>query len=415
MFRTKIHPISTLAMIMFLSMIVADLFSSINLPLVGNADEIMGAIAWGGVLFFIFRNMSAIKKSVMYLFIWILLLGVIGIIGNILSGIVKSSTMVGLDMFLFSKPYIIFLFWMLFSKQCAHSLIPSFAWVARLGIWVLTICALISQVANIGMRSSRGAFVFFAGYGGTVSWWVILFLALIWSTSRSDKETVCYLIMSGIVILLNGSGLGTITYGIGVLMFIALEKKKKVKWYYAFLIIIACVYLGRSEISEYLLTNTSPRALFFKYAFVTANTYAPFGAGFATYGSSTAIRNYSELYYKYGFNQIYGMTKEYHPYLMDNYYQQIIGQFGYIGAFALGIYIYVTLKRILSFQNTSIRNGTLLLYGCLIIAGVAFGTASSWGCTVYMLIPLLARWNEYIKTRESLKINEKELASYNIC
>jgi hypothetical protein len=55
------------------------------------------------------------------------------------------------------------------------------------------------------------------------------------------------------------------------------------------------------------------------------------------------------------------------------------------------------------------------LYGCLIIAGVAFGTASSWGCTVYMLIPLLARWNEYIKTRESLKINEKELASYNIC
>jgi hypothetical protein len=103
-FRKKIHPISTLAMIMFLSMIVADL----NLPLVGNADEIMGAIAWGGVLFFIFRNMSAIKKSVMYLFIWILLLGVIGIIGNILSGIVKSSTMVGLDMFLFSKPYIIF-------------------------------------------------------------------------------------------------------------------------------------------------------------------------------------------------------------------------------------------------------------------------------------------------------------------
>jgi hypothetical protein len=75
-FRKKIHPISTLAMIMFLSMIVADLFSSINLPLVGNADEIMGAIAWGGVLFFIFRNMSAIKKSVMYLFIWILLLGV---------------------------------------------------------------------------------------------------------------------------------------------------------------------------------------------------------------------------------------------------------------------------------------------------------------------------------------------------
>ena len=67
-----------------------------------------------------------------------------------------------------------------------------------MGIWVLTICALISQVANIGMRSSRGAFVFFAGYGGTVSWWVILFLALIWSTSRSDKETVCYLIMSGI-------------------------------------------------------------------------------------------------------------------------------------------------------------------------------------------------------------------------
>ena len=241
----------------------------------------------------------------------------------------------------------------------------------------------------MGMRSRAGTFIFFSSYGGTVSWWMILFLGLVWADKKSDKELIQYLVMGGIVILLNGSGLGVIAFGIGVLMFIVLEKKKKISWYYIVLAIAVCAFLGRNEIAEYLLESAAPRAVLLHYAFATANTYAPIGSGLATYGSVAAIKEYSKLYYAYGFDRIYGMTKEYHPYLMDNYYQQIIGQLGYLGSLVLGLYIYKIVQRVLSFHSASIRNGTLLLYGCLLIASIAFGTAGSWGCTVYMLLPML--------------------------
>lgn len=389
MLKKNTLPISALAMLMFLAMMAADLFSSLDLPLLGNADEFMGIIAWIAVLFYLFRNIRSIKKSVMYPMACLLFMLLIGILGNIRSGVINSKGMIVLDAFLFSKPYIIFVFGLLFFQKYARRLVPYFARIARLAIWILTICALCSQVIPMGMRSEDGDFIFLASYGGTVSWWMILFLGLVWTDKKSDKELIQYLVMGGIVILLNGSGLGIITYGIGVMMFIVLEKKKKIRWYYIVLAIAVCAFLGRNEITEYLLTSTAPRAMLLRYAFVTANTYAPFGSGFATYGSAAAIREYSKLYYAYGFARIYGMTKEYHPYLMDNYYQQIIGQLGYPGFLALGLYIYKIVQRVLSFHSASIRNGTLLLYGCLLVASIAFGTAGSWGCTVYMLVPML--------------------------
>ena len=66
--KKKTLPISSLAKLMFLAMMVADLFSSLDLPLVGNADELMGVIAWIVVLFYLFRNIRSVKKSVMYIY-----------------------------------------------------------------------------------------------------------------------------------------------------------------------------------------------------------------------------------------------------------------------------------------------------------------------------------------------------------
>ena len=190
------------------------------------------------------------------------------------------------------------------------------------------------------------------------------------------------------MIFINGSGLGLISYSLGIALYLVIRKKKKIKWYYIIACCGLCIFLGRNELSEYLFNESAPRALLLKYAFVTANHYLPLGAGFATYGSSSAIRDYSALYRLYGFNKVPGMTKGYHPYLMDNYYQQVIGQLGYPGIILLACFMIQIIKRILIIESADVRNAALLLYGCLVFAGIGFGTASSWGCSVYMLLPL---------------------------
>ena len=105
----------------------------------------------------------------------------------------------------------------------------------------------------------------------------------------------------------------------------------------------------------------------------------------------TAISEYSKLYYEYGFNKRWGMSEEYHPFLMDSYYPQIIGQFGYFGSVLYFSFLFTVLKKIiLRVSDNNCRCSCLFLFFSWCIAGFGFGTASSWGCTVYLLLPVLA-------------------------
>lgn len=375
--------------IILTSTMAADLFAYLEIPFVDKADELMGAVAWGGLIIYFLISQRISKEILQYLSIVVLFLS-IGFLGNIFSGITGNIQLILTDGFLFSKPYIIFLFMTIYlTKALATSLLNFMRILAKFFLWILAFCAILSRFIPVFRAYRTGAFAFFSNYIGAVSWWTILFLAIIWSKRKNDKEIIFYMILSGIVIFCNQSGLGMIFWCVGILLYIFVGKKKKVKWYYIAAGCVLCFLLGRNEISEYIFNDISPRALFLKYAFVTANLYLPFGAGFATYGSYAAVRDYSVLYYRYGFNRVYGMSEAYHPYLMDNYYQQIIGQLGYFGFILLIWFMYKIIKKILQINSPDVRNAALLLYGCLMFAGIGFGTASSWGCTVYMLIPVL--------------------------
>lgn len=382
----KIKLFNIFVCIMLIGMMIADLFSLVGIPLVDNIDEILGIVAWIGIIIYIIsRLMIPIKifKILVLLFAFLS----VGFWGNLVSEISMNAKLILMDAFLFSKPYIIFLFMAIFLTQdSATEILKFMRIIAKIMLWLLTFFAILSRYINSPMRLSSGIFVFYANYSGTVSWWTILFLSIIWATRKTEKEVINYMFLGAIVIFFNRSGLGMISFGLGIILFIFVEKKKKIRWYLIAAGAILCIVLGRNEISEYLFNDNAPRALLLKYAFVTANTYFPFGAGFATYGSSSAIREYSPLYYKYGFNHVYGMGEIYHPYLMDNYYQQIIGQLGYIGIILLLWFMYKIVKKILEIKVPNVRNAALLLYSCLIFAGIGFGTASSWGCSIYILV-----------------------------
>lgn len=106
-------------------------------------------------------------------------------------------------------------------------------------------------------------------------------------------------------------------------------------------VLIVIVLLGTYQIEAYLLNENAPRYLFFYYGGVTANEYFPLGAGFATFGSDEASRDYSPLYYLYGFQYLFGMTPDDGSFLSDTFWPMAIGQFGWIGA---SLYLYVFIR-----------------------------------------------------------------------
>lgn len=115
---------------------------------------------------------------------------------------------------------------------------------------------------------------------------------------------------------------------------------------------VALIFVGRYQIDTYLTKEGTARRVFYEYAVKNANTYFPFGSGFATYGSAEAAKNYSPLYYQYGFVNVWGMSPNYKAFLTDTYWASVLGQFGWIGIVLMGV-VYIRVFRSMTSLNFS--------------------------------------------------------------
>ncbi|MFR5876234.1 MAG: hypothetical protein ACLUFN_07065 [Eubacterium sp.] len=133
-----------------------------------------------------------------------------------------------------------------------------------------------------------------------------------------------------------------------VFLFFYFKRHKRLNAPIIMIMLVGILLIGRYQINTYLMNEDAARHLFFKYSAVTANNYFPLGSGFGTYGSAEAAKNYSSLYYLYGFNKSWGMSPEYGSFLTDTYWPQLIGQFGWIG---FGLMIIIYLRLFMTFTN----------------------------------------------------------------
>ena len=125
-----------------------------------------------------------------------------------------------------------------------------------------------------------------------------------------------------------------------LILLVYLKKREELKTSTLVILGVLVLILGTFQIQTYLLNENAPRYLFFYYGGKTANTYFPFGAGFSTFGSDQAARNYSELYFRYGFNGLFGMNQKDGSFLSDTFWAMALGQFGWIG-FILYVIVYI--------------------------------------------------------------------------
>lgn len=378
-----------LVLVVIILLMLNDLF---NFTFLSFCDEIFGIFCFFGILIKLFlmykkkNDSHEVKGIIIMAFLFLLL--IVGLIGNIISNIQNNYFLVLEDAFVFFKQYFYLLFMYLnSSKLNLKKDITLLNYISKTMIIVLFSCAILSNIFSIGMIGYNGGFCFLATFGGTVSNWIIIFLCIIYFCN--SKYKFAFLLMSIITILLCNSGLGTL----GIVMFVLYEliyRKEHIKISLILPIILIGLIVSFNEIKEYLFNSNAPRSILYQYSFITANNFAPLGSGFCTYASQGAAKNYSLLYYQYGFTSIWGLSLSYGNFLMDSYYPMIIGEFGYFGLLVFLCFICFIFNILINSKYTEQKKYSIFLFFYLLVCGIGFGTGSSWGCVTYVLIVIFS-------------------------
>lgn len=188
---------------------------------------------------------------------------------------------------------------------------------------------------------------------------------------KNEIKEHFYTILGIFNMVLTTKGAVYIVFVCYIMFNILWRRKNKMTPGQAMPLAVAGIIASTVQIKMYLTRADSPRMIFLKYGFVTANSYFPFGSGFATYGSDMAGRLYSPLYYQYKFHKIYGLNPKQTMFLTDCYYAMIFGQFGYFGAAIFLILIVIMFIQVNSINiPKKAKAFTLAIFIGLIVTGL---------------------------------------------
>lgn len=327
-------------------------------------DEVLCLIS----IVYIFNLMISKKLSkydnvsIMLLFVVVL----IGLVSNIFSKLNGSIFSVLIDVVSEIKILCIFYAFKYFidedSKKDLVKIITPIGKIFCIGAFV---CSIITQFVDIGMTGSgryglNGFKYFFPMTFQFLA--VTLVIHAIFFSNKTMQNRKIYIFCSCISLMLATKSSPLLYSVILLILIFYFKKNENIKISTVIFIFIVVILLGSFQIETYLMNENAPRYLFFYYGAKTANTYFPLGSGFATFGSDQASRNYSLLYYRYGFNKLFGMNREDGSFLSDTFWPMGIGQFGWIGFF---LYIMVYIRIAFDIKKQKLDEGEkAFAYAC---------------------------------------------------
>ena len=300
-------------------------------------DEIVTIIMFIYIIYVFGFKKVKIKDEIRKILILYLLIILIGIISNFFSNLQNNYIYILYDILTFSKIIITpIAFSLMINKRNAEDIIKINCYFSKMFLIIGFVCSIVSLFVNIGMRGHEAryginSFTFIFKYEHIYSMMVLYSLLMV-KMNNKNKKNLLYIIISAIQMILTTKG-PSIIWAISVFAMIFFMNNKKRKVSILLIVTLSCITIlfGRYQIETYLKNENSPRMILYKYGFITAKKYFPLGSGFATYGSDMAAKHYSELYRKYGFDNMYGMSDDNIDFLKDCYWPMIMGQFGFIG------------------------------------------------------------------------------------
>lgn len=295
----------------------------------------------------------------------------VGLIGNAVWRIQGNESSILADLFTCIKFVIAFLSaYIVFEKST--QLFCLLQVEARLLIAAMLVFAVANLFFDFGMgsdtRFGNKSFMFILGHPTMV---VAVCVGLIVILSRNKKCNIPWIAMCLVVIVLTFRAKGIAFVGITGLLVMTMGERQKLTGFHVFAGIVLALYLGYDQFSYYFSLEGGARNVLASTSVLIADTYFPFGSGFATYGSAVTseLSAYSPLYYEYGLSNVWGLAPGAASFLSDTFWPTIIGQFGWIGLL-LFIVSMVSLFK-LGYQSRKARLSVVLCFSYLLISSTS--------------------------------------------
>ncbi|MBC6315247.1 hypothetical protein [Listeria grandensis] len=331
-----------------------------------NLDNVLTFLCLIGIVLFQLKQPKALMTQEYIIIGLVLIIIGLGLFGNLASGI-RGTSFIVLDIWSISKCFVAYFFGRLaFQEGFFTSQTDRLVLYAKWIIGILFLLLLVNLAYPIwpstefrfGIRTQYLLFPH-ATYLSATVFFCMLFLGL-----KNVRYHIPFLLMGSTLIFFAARNKGLIFIAIYffMLLFQYYAKKKSFKISYLILPGVALIAMFWEVIDTRLLSSTtSARSLLYQGAFKIADMYAPFGAGFASFGSGSSVKNYSSLYDTLRFYEYYGFTRENPQYLNDSYVAMFLAQFGYIGVVCFGLIIVLFLLMI-NRRSGSTQAFTLVLF-----------------------------------------------------
>lgn len=228
----------------------------------------------------------------------------------------------------------------------------------------------IFPVANLserfGITSVAGLFIHSGQYGWFMAFVSFIFLAK-YMAHREKKELTRFFFFAFFALL---SLKAKVIISIALVLlyvFFVIEKNKMDSKKMTFIILVvplAVIIAGEYILDTFNMYFTAKTGVSARYgllynAFEIVKNYFPFGVGFGKYGSFYAKVNYSEYYYMFGLDTVYGLSPSNPSFATDTFWPAILGETGALGTLVYCLNLKFIFKRL---KNNMIKYKSFYSY-----------------------------------------------------
>lgn len=385
----------------------------LGLTIIGYSDETLCIICILYILYFSFKK--GIKGIDLTMLILLIVCSVITLCGNLINKLITNWFPIIVDLVCLAKIFTVFIVYKLVGERDTKKRVISYLVpICKITIILGSIFGILSQFVNLGMTTPNRRYGILPYYfifenEGRYGYIIACAFLILLLAKLPKKQERIYEVLMIFNIIITTKGVTYIIVISYIVLVIMWKKTLKLNAKTLILLILSGLAASSVQINTYLRDTESPRVTLIRYGFKTANTYFPFGSGFATYGSDMAARNYSKLYIKYGFENRYGLSTLNSTCLNDCYLGMVVGQFGYIGMIVFLVMlclIFVPLDKIAI--NKRVKALTVSIFIGLLVSCI--GTAiikSSIGVFSMAVIGLICGYSQQYNSILEAKKAEK--------
>jgi hypothetical protein len=256
----------------------------------------------------------------------------------------------------------------------------------------------ISEVTideRFGITSASGLFIHPGFYGTFMAFVAALAISRYLILFQKKYLFLFAIFILGILLSMRRKALFGIIFAIIIFLFLNYQslasiRRRVIISFVAFMILFGIVFqnqlqeMVQSTVENYFSSETIETSardvMYFVSAEIAVDRF-PFGVGLGRFGGFISMKYYSDVYYDYGINNVYGLSGNENEvsFGTDTFWPYILGELGVIGFFLFCILIYKLLQSCLRFlrQETDLLEKSFTIGAYLILLESTFEAFAS--------------------------------------